>query len=198
MIIKGHEIEFIEDIHCYLVDGVIVNSVTSLLKKKFGKKYEGISDRVLRNASEKGTLMHRVIEQYEKQGVEDDSKELRNYKFLKRLHKFECIGNEIPLIIFDNDIPVACGTTDLLLKQGDMIGLGDLKRTATLDKEYLAYQLNLYRIGYQQCYDAEISFLKGIHLREDTRKVVDLPINEDMAMQFLREVNKDGKDDLLL
>ena len=79
-----------------------------------------------------------------------------------------------------------------------MIGLGDLKRTATLDKEYLAYQLNLYRIGYQQCYDAEISFLKGIHLREDTRKVVDLPINEYMAMQFLREVNKDGKDDLLL
>ena len=56
MIIKGHKIEFIEDIHCYLVDGVIVNSVTSLLKKKFGKKYDGISDRVLRNASEKGTM----------------------------------------------------------------------------------------------------------------------------------------------
>lgn len=195
MNIKGYEIEFIEDIHCYLVDGVIVQSVTSLLKKKFGKKYEGISDRVLRNASEKGTLMHRAIELYEKQGVEDDSKELKNYKFLKRLHKFECIGNEIPLIIFDGDTPVACGTTDLLLKQDNLIGLGDLKRTATFDKEYLAYQLNLYRIGYQQCYGTEISFLKGIHLREDTRKVVDLPINEDMAMQFLKEVQK---DDLLL
>ena len=56
MNIKAYEIEFIEDIHCYLVDGVIVNSVTSLLKKKFGKTYDGISDRVLRNASEKGTM----------------------------------------------------------------------------------------------------------------------------------------------
>lgn len=189
MNIKGHDIEFIESIHKYLVDGVIVNSVTQLLKYKFGNKYDNVSESVLNRAKEKGTEMHRQIELYEQQGIEADSKELRNYKVLKRLHKFECVGNEIPLVIWGKDgTPIACGTTDLLLKIGDKTGLGDLKRTATLDKEYLAYQLNLYRIGYQQSYNVDISFLKGIHLREDVRKVVDIPINEEMIWQYLDEV----------
>lgn len=189
MNIKGHDIEFVDSIHKYLVDGVIVISVTQLLKYKFGKKYDNVSEAVLERARLKGNAMHKEIEMYEQQGIDADSKELRNYKVLKRLHNFECIGNEIPLVIWGKDgTPIACGTTDLLLKIGDKTGLGDLKRTATLDKEYLAYQLNLYRIGYQQSYGVDISFLKGIHLREDVRKVVDIPINEEMIWQYLDEV----------
>ena len=56
-----------------------------------------------------------------------------------------------------------------------------------LDKEYLAYQLNLYRIGYQQCYETEIKALKGLHLRENVRKYVDLPINEEMALELVKK-----------
>lgn len=66
-------------------------------------------------------------------------------------------------------------------------GLADIKRTSTLDKEYLAYQLNMYRIAYQQCYDTEISFLKGVHLRENVRKLVDIPINEEVTMELVNE-----------
>lgn len=193
MNIKGYDIEFIEDIHKYVVDGILLPSVTQILNTRFGHKYDNVDYRVLNAAAKRGTAVHKAIEEYEKQGIETDDVELRNYKFLKRLHQFECLDNEIPIIIFDNDIPVACGTTDMLIKQGEKIGLADIKRTSKLDKEYLAYQLNLYRIGYQQCYDANIEILRALHLREDVRKFIDIPVNESIAWDLIREYMK-GKE----
>ena len=75
-------------------------------------------------------------------------------------------------------------------------GIADIKRTSTLDKDYLALQLNLYRIAYCQSYGIVADFLRGIHLREDVRKFVTIPVNEQMTWQFLKEwmEGKDGKD----
>ncbi len=38
--IKNHTVEYYDDEHLYLVDGEILPSITTLLKKKFGKKYD--------------------------------------------------------------------------------------------------------------------------------------------------------------
>ena len=43
--IKGHDVEFIDDTHTYLVDGVIVPSITQILKIRFNKKYGDIERR---------------------------------------------------------------------------------------------------------------------------------------------------------
>ncbi len=190
MNIKEHDIEFIEDEHIYLVDGVILPSVTQILKIKFGNKYNNVNKAVLERASINGTAVHKAIEEYEKYGIESDFKELRNYKVLKILYRFECLDNEIPLILFKNNEPIACGTTDMLVEENNLTGLADIKRTSTLDKEYLAYQLNLYRIAYQQCYNQEISFLRGIHLRDDTRKYIEIPINESIAWELIDEYER--------
>ena len=107
--------------------------------------------------------------------------------FLQKQYNYEVLDNEVALIIFLDDVPVAAGRLDLDLKINDEEGLGDIKRTSVLDKEYLAYQLNLYRLGFQQSYDKEIKFLKGIHLRDDIRKFVNIPINEEKIINFLRE-----------
>ena len=74
-----------------------------------------------------------------------------------------------------------------MLEDNGKIGLGDIKRTSSLDKNYLAYQLNLYRLAYQQCYGQQIEFLKAVHLREDVRKYIDIPINEDFILNFIKE-----------
>ena len=178
--IKGHTLEYIDEIHQYLVDGMCVPSITQILKIKFGRKYEGISKEVLTKASEKGTKVHEAIENLCKTGEIENLKEVKNFMFLQKNYKFEVLENEVPIILFKDNVPVAGGRLDLVLKIGDDIGLGDIKRTATLDKDYLAYQLNLYRLAYQQCYDTEIKFLKGLHLREDTRKFIDIPIKEEI------------------
>lgn len=191
--IKGGELEYIDDSHTYIYNGIILPSITQMLKCRFCGKYAGISKETLDKAAEQGTAVHKAIEDFEKSGIESEIKELRNYKFLKKAYGFDCLDNEVPVVLFCSGEPIACGRLDLVLKEGDRIGLGDIKRTATLDKNYLAYQLNLYRIAYQQCYGAEISFLRGLHLREDTRKYVDIPINEILVTEIINQFKENEK-----
>lgn len=189
--INGVTLEYLDDTHTYIADGVIVPSITQILKFKFGGKYNGVNKAVLNRAAEKGTAVHDAIEQYCKHGTESDLPELRNFKFLQRQYIFEVRGNEVPVILFSDNEPIAAGRLDLVIKmtlgKDGNLGLADIKRTATLDKEYLAYQLNLYRIAYQQSYGKHITFLKGIHLRENIRKFIDIPINEEITQKFINE-----------
>ena len=193
--IKGGVLEYIDETHTYLYDGVVLPSITQLLKVKFGNKYNGIPKETLERASVQGTAVHKAIEDYEQQGIESELPELRNYKFLKKAYNFGCKNNEVPVVLFQDGEAVACGRLDLVLTEGDKIGLGDIKRTSTLDKNYLAYQLNLYRMAYQQCYGTQIDFLRGLHLREDTRKYVTLPINENLAYEILSEYFKENENE---
>lgn len=190
--IKGHTLEYLDETHQYLVDGICVPSITQILKMKFGNKYDGVSKEVLNKASIKGTEVHKSIEEYEVYGIEDKSiEELRNYKFLKKQYKFECLKNEVPVILFIDGEPVCAGRLDLVLKENDQVGLGDIKRTSVLDKEYLAYQLNLYKIAYEQCYEEKIEFLRALHLREKTRKYIIIPITEEplkLVKEYLEKV----------
>lgn len=192
--LNGYTLEFIEDSHTYLVDGVIVPSITQILKVKFGNKYNGVSQSVLNRAAEKGTEVHEAIELYCQTGMETDIPEVRNFKFLQKQYGFEVLENETPIILFLNDEPIAAGRLDMVLKMNEQIGGADIKRTSALDKEYLAYQLNLYRIAYRQCYGVEWEFIRGLHLREDVRKFVQLPINENMAWQLVHDF-LGGKDE---
>ena len=193
--IGGHDLEYLDSEHIYLVDGVCVPSITQILKIKFGKKYDGISARTLQNASDLGTKVHEAIERYCKTGEETDIKELRNFKFLQKQYNFTVLENEIPVILFNDDEPVGAGRLDMVIQIDDNIGLADIKRTSALDKNYLAYQLNLYRIAYRQTYGIEIDFLRGIHLREDVRKFVEIPINEELTWQLIDEFLKEDKNE---
>ena len=192
--IKERLLEYIDETHTYIYDGVILPSITQILKLKFGNKYAGVSDRTLERASELGTMVHKRIEEYETRGIDDTScKELHNYKFLKSRYGFKCLDNEIPIVLFLDDKPVGAGRVDLILEMDGKVGIADIKRTSVFDKEYVAYQTNLYRIGYQQSYDKKVEFLKGIHIRDNTRKFISLPINEEKPMELLKEYLR--KDD---
>lgn len=185
--INGHTLEFFESDHVYLVDGIQVPSITQILAHRFGGKYSHVKREVLQRAAYKGTAVHNAIEQYCKTGVESDIPELRGFKFLQRQFGFEVMENETPVILSWCDEPIAAGRLDLVLRMGDKVGGADIKRTSTLDKNYLAAQLNLYRIAYRQSYGIEWEFLRGIHLRENVRKFVEIPINEDLANGLLNE-----------
>ncbi len=185
--INDHTLEYYDDEHIYLVDGVIVPSITQILKVKFGNKYKAVNTAVLKQASERGTEVHEAIELFCREGVDSELTEVRNFKFLKKKYNFEVTQNEVPVILFKNDRPIGAGRLDLVLRMDDKIGGADIKRTSVLDKEYLAYQLNLYRIAYRQCYGVEWEFLRGVHLREDKRKFVEIPINEDVAWKLVND-----------
>ena len=176
-----------------MVDGVIVPSITQILKIKFGGKYQGIDKEVLKRASDAGTAVHEAIEMFCKTGLDNGLPEVRNFNFLSKAYGFKVLENEVPIILFKDDEPISAGRLDLVLEMKGQKGGADIKRTSSLDKEYLFYQLNLYRIGYQQCYEKEWQFLRGIHLKDDIRKFVNIPIHEEMAWslveQYLEENN---------
>lgn len=190
--IKGYTLEYDDDTHTYLVDGVIVPSVTQVLSLKFGNKYEHVNRSTLERAANRGTLIHKAIEEYCKTGADDSSKELHNFIFLKNYYDFNVLENEVPIIIFTDDKPTAAGRLDLILDINGGLAVADIKTTAVLDKEYLAYQLNLYRIGYYQSYDALACELYGVHLKDNKRKLVRIPVNEGIAWHILEDY-KGGK-----
>lgn len=184
---NGHRIlEFFEDEHIYLVDGVIVPSVSQVLDYKFGHKYDSVSPAVLNRAAERGTKVHEAIEHFCKDGVDDGSKELRNFRFLQYKYGFHVHASELPVIIEHDGLTIA-GRFDLQLVINGEYGGADIKCVSALDKERTAYQLNLYRLGVKQCYGVDWKFLKAIHLKGDIRKIVDLPIEEELIKDYLKE-----------
>lgn len=184
--LNGHILEFIPEIHRYLVDGVFVPCVSDILSYKFND-YIGVSRAVLERAAEKGTEMHKAIEDYEKEGITSELQEFRNYLFLKKHYKFKNIANEIPVIYEEDGQVLFTGTLDQVIEIDGKEGLNDFKRVSSPNKEKIAYQLNLYKLGYEQTYHKKIDFLMFTHLRDDIRKIHNLPINENDAKKLLYE-----------
>ena len=188
--INGYTLEYDDESHTYIVDGVIVPSVTQILAVKFGNKYAEIDATTLQRAAERGTAIHEAIETYCKTGIESAIREVHNFRFLQKHYGFNVLENETPIIIIDKSIPKAAGRLDLVLDIKGETALADIKTTATLDKEYLAYQLNLYRIGYMQSYCIDISKLYGVHLKDDKRKLVNIPINANIAWDIIDQYER--------
>lgn len=193
--IGGHILEYIDSAHMYLVDGIIVPSITQILKKRFGNKYQGISETTLNSAAQKGIAVHEAIEKMVKEGTDSNLPEVRGFKFLQKQYGFAVTGSEMPVILFRDDRPIAAGRFDLMLTMNGQVGGADIKRTSTLDKEYLACQLNLYRIAVRQTYGIEWEFLRALHLRESTRKFVEIPINEDLTEELITEYMEGENDE---
>lgn len=188
----GKTLEYYDEDHSYLVDGVLVPSITEIVRAKTEKDYSFANSLVLKRAAERGTAVHEAIENWCKFRTDSPLPELRNFRFLEKQFRFEVVANEVPVVLSEYGSPVAAGRCDLVLRMDGVLGLADIKRTATLDKTYLSYQLNLYAIAYMQTYNKTIEFLRGIHLRDDLRKFVTIPQDESAAweaMKHFREVN---------
>lgn len=191
--INGYTLEYDDENHVYIVDGVIVPSVTQILGVKFGNKYAGVNRSTLERAANRGTEIHKAIEMYCRTGADAQLKELRNFRFLKTYYGLDIQENEVPVILSLEDTPIAAGRLDLVFEIYGEMAIADIKTTSVLDKDYLAYQLNLYRLAYMQSYSRNITKLYGVHLKDDKRKLVNIPINEGLAWNLVKEY-KGGKE----
>lgn len=185
--IKGGTLEYFDETHTYLYDGLMLPSVTQILGVKYKNDYASVPPAVLNNAAQRGTAVHKAIENYNNSGYDDGSEAVRNFKFLQKQYGFEVLDSELPLVLFIDDMPIACGRLDMTMLMDGQTGIADIKTVSTLNKEKIAYQLNLYRIGLRQSYGVDAKFLKIIHLRDGIRKVIDSPVSEGMAWELVSE-----------
>ena len=183
---NGHIVEFIPEQHIYVIDGIITPSVSEILAFKFDD-YSGVPREMLQRASERGTELHKAIEEYEKTGETSELKELKNYQFLKKHYGFENIDNEVTVMYERDGRTLYAGTLDQLIKIDGKLGINDFKRVSAPNKNKIAYQLNLYRLAYEQTFKRKIDFLAFTHLREDVRKFRRLPIDEETALELVQE-----------
>ena len=183
--IKGGTLEYFDDTHTYLYDGLMLPSVTQILGAKFRNDYASVPPSVLNNAAQRGTAVHKAIENFNVSGYDDGSEAVRNFRFLQKQYGFEVLDSELPIVIFKDDMPIACGRLDMTMLMDGQTGIADIKTVSSLNKEKIAYQLNLYRIGLMQSYGVDAKFLKTIHLRDGIRKVIDCPVNEGMTWELI-------------
>ena len=188
---NGHIVEFIPEQHIYVIDGIITPSVSEILAFKFDD-YSGVPREMLQRASERGTELHKAIEEYEKTGKTSELKELKNYQFLKKHYGFENIDNEVTVMYERDGRTLYAGTLDQLIKIDGKLGINDFKRVSAPNKNKIAYQLNLYRLAYEQTFKRKIDFLAFTRLREDVRKFRRLPIDEEAALELVQEYCERG------
>lgn len=184
--INGHTLEFIPEHHIYLVDGIITPCVSNILSYKFND-YANIPQDILKRASDRGTELHKAIEDYEQQGIPSDLQEFKNYLHIKKEKRFENIANEVPVLYEKGGRVVFCGTLDQVIRIDGKLGINDFKRVYSPNKTKIAYQLNFYKLAYEQTYGKKIEFLAFTHLRETVKKFCDLPINEEKVLNLLNE-----------
>lgn len=142
--LKEPSIVFDELNHTYTNgEGKQLSGVTALLKRQlFADKYSGVSDEVLAKAAERGNLIHRQIEMYETfQGGALVSPELEAYVRLRDEWGFKVIATE--LLVSDEEN--VASAIDLVFDKDDLAWLWDTKTTSSLDREYLSWQLSIYK-----------------------------------------------------
>ena len=183
--IAGSVLEFYPETHTYLYDGLMLPSVSQILGVKYKNDYASVPPAVLNNAAQRGTAVHKSIENFNVSGYDDGSEAVRNFRFLQKQYGFEVLDSELPIVIFKDDMPIACGRLDMTMLMDGETGIADIKTVSALNKEKIAYQLNLYRIGLMQSYGVDAKFLKIIHLRDGIRKVIDSPVNEGMTWELI-------------
>ena len=140
-------IEFLEDVHCYLADGVVIPSVSELIRFKFPNAYKGVPAKVLKQKASYGTKVHDSIEAFvrgELKPEEIDDKNVRdaveNFEIQRKAWAFY-IDEMEQIVCYDNRL---AGKFDIKTQDGYLI---DIKTTSALHEDWLAWQLGFYYLA---------------------------------------------------
>lgn len=178
-------IDFDERTHTYTLDGKQLISVTTLMKKHgLAPDYSMVRSEVLEAKAERGTLIHKEIEDFIKKGEIGFTDELFNFTDYITKSKVKILQSET---IVYNDI--VAGTLDLLLNDGETV-IADIKTTATLHREAVSWQLSIYNalLGWVATKGQAFHFGKDGELN-----VVDIPLKPIEEVEKLLEAERKGE-----
>ena len=151
------KLEFIEETHTYIKNGIILKSVTQILQELFPLKYENVPKKILEDKSIYGTELHKFIEIIEKK------KPKKPLAYIKRYYKpniyqeeslkdYLKIKDKYKIEITDSEKRISyeykyAGTLDLKGYVNGRSAIIDIKTTYELDELYVAWQNSLYELA---------------------------------------------------
>lgn len=193
-----NDLIFKEDTHEYFLGDKKLISVTQLMQKHgLAPNYRDVPSEVLRAKAERGSLVHKEIEEYIKNGSVGFTTELSNFINAIKENNTEVLQSEFKVY---NDI--VAGTCDLVLAKEHLI-IADIKTTATLHMDAVSWQLSIYAYLYWLNHDLNIKLssldyntTKGqaYHFDKDSNlKIVDIQLKPFEEIDRLMECERKGE-----
>ncbi len=181
-------VTFKEDTHQYFnEDGKELISVTTLMQKHgLAPNYSGVASEVLRAKAQRGSYIHKEIEEYIKEGKVGFTTELLNFI---NTPKGEVLVSEG---LVYNDI--VAGTCDLILYEKGEYIISDIKTTYRLHKEAVSWQLSIYANLFNH-HTPSVKFTRGqvYHFDKDGNlNVVEIPLKPVNEVEKLLECERNG------
>lgn len=151
------KLEFDEETHTYIKNGIILKSVTQILQELFPLKYDNVPKEILQNKASYGTELHKFIEIIEKK------KPKKPLAYIKRYYKpniyqeeslkdYLKIKDKYNIEITDSEKRISyeynyAGTLDLKGYVNGKSAIIDIKTTYELDELYVSWQNSLYELA---------------------------------------------------
>lgn len=159
--------------HVYINgDGKPLMGVTSLLKKHgLSPDYTNIPEKVLKEAAEKGTLLHEQIESYDNGEVSILTPLLKTYKKVCKDNDLHFIANE--LLVTDNETVASMIDGVYSGSNPSSVRLVDYKSTSKIHWRSVSWQLSLYKWLFERQYPGvKVESLHVLHIDKKKEEVI--------------------------
>ena len=151
------KLEFDEETHTYIKNGIILKSVTQILQELFPLKYENVPKKILEDKSIYGTELHKFIEIIEKKRPKKPLAYIKRY-YKPNIYQEESlkdylkIKDKYKIEITDSEKKISykylyAGTLDLKGYVNGKSAIIDIKTTYELDELYVSWQNSLYELA---------------------------------------------------
>ena len=193
--LKDCGVVFNAEHHTYTLDNKELSGITSIIGKYlFPDQYSNVNESVLEAARERGSIVHTCLEM-EFKGLTTDSPEVNAYKELIKQHKIKQIAAEY--VVTDYDSIATC--IDSVAYVNGELALIDYKTTATLNKEYLRWQLSLESLMFTMVNQCYVTKAYAIHLPKPkdgvcNAKLVEIPLITCNHIMDLLDAYKSGAE----
>lgn len=164
---KCEELTFDDAIHRYRLNGVMVPSVTQLMEPLSATEYGTVSERVLKQAAERGTSVHNSIKDFIRYGINTVNEDFAGYMDAFETWwdkaKPEAIGTEVRIY---HKIMRYAGTLDLIAMIDGKVTLVDYKTTSRVISKNCRVQLEGYSLALAS-HGIEVEQKAILHLTKD-------------------------------
>lgn len=169
---KDSGVIFREDEHTYQLGDKFLSGITGVLHKHlFPNEFDGIDEEILNKAAEYGTAVHKSIEDFESQWINDGTQEVADYI---RIIKDYNLSHEISEYTVTDGENYASNIDKVYRVSDDTFDLADLKTYGQMSPDKLEkakWQLSIYAMLFEkQNPKAKVGRLFVIHIRNKMRK----------------------------
>ena len=170
--LKESGVLFNEKEHTYMLDGVEMSGITEMLQRQlFPDEFEGIPESVIRAAADYGTGVHRSIEDFDMNWINDGTQEVADY--IQLCKEYNLVHERSEYTVTDSK-NWASRIDKVYRVSADTFSLGDIKtygQMTPVKLEKARWQLSIYACFFELMNrKAKIDRLFIIHIRNKKKK----------------------------